>query len=227
MKSNDFLINYFKSYNPLDFYIYNAFFFKLKKLNINCVEELKDKLSFFEKNLNKNDIHLLTNYTMDYDNLNFITKAKFILSKLFFSSVFEKIILEEIWNLEAYNPDLENDTKYDNLKYYFPMNPYSFTAYYRLKPRVYYFIRRQLILCDNKNEMIKKLKFDEQFKCFVIDRFYEEEKEITNKKIFEILVYQVCSELVNLLSIDLSSQKKEYEKILEVNETQVNRKLGL
>lgn len=87
MKSIDFLTNHFKSYYPIDFYIYNALFFTLKNFNVINEEELMNKLIFIEENLTKNDVNLIMNYTLDYENLNYITKAKIIFMKIFFYQI--------------------------------------------------------------------------------------------------------------------------------------------
>jgi hypothetical protein len=226
MEAINFLNDHYKSYYPIDFHIYNALFFTLKNLNVTNEESLKDKLIFLEDNLNKKDIHLLINYASDYGNLNFITKAKLILFKLISLSSFKRLILEEIQNLKLHINDFENDDKYNLFKYYFPLQYFDFNPYSRLKPRIYYFIRKQLILCDNIEEMKKKLKFDEQFKYFIIDRFNEEEKEISNKKVFSMRVYEVCSELEKLLSTDLNIQEEQYINLSERSEREINRELG-
>ena len=149
MKSIDFLGNHFKSYYPIDFYIYNALFFTLKNFNVINEEELKKKLIYLEENLNENDVNLIVNYVLDYDNLNFITKAKIIFMKIIFLSNFKKLILEEIHNLKNHTNDFENNTKYDLFKNYIPIQYFDFNPYSRLRPKIYYVIRKELILCEN------------------------------------------------------------------------------
>lgn len=84
MKPTLYLNDYFKSYTPKDFYIYNAIFYILQKTNITLEVDIKENLNLIRNRLNENDINLIANYVMDYEELNFIRKAKFILSKLFF-----------------------------------------------------------------------------------------------------------------------------------------------
>ena len=236
MKSINFLSNHFKSYYPIDFYIYNALFFTLKNFNVINEEELKKELIFIEENLNENDVNLIVNYALDYDNLNFITKAKIIFMKMIFLSSFKKLILEEIHNLKNHINDFENNTKYDLFKNYIPIQYFDFNPYSRLRPKIYYVIRKELILCENIEEMKKKLIYDEQFKYFVINRFCEEEKEISNKQVFSMRIYEICSELEKLVSSRLDIQKKQdsifinvqqeqYENLIERIEREINKKL--
>ncbi len=238
MKSIDFLTNHFKSYYPIDFYIYNALFFTLKNFNVINEEELMNKLIFIEENLTKNDVNLIMNYTLDYENLNYITKAKIIFMKIFFLSNFKKLILEEIYNLKNHINDFKNNSKYDLFKRYIPIKHFDIYPYSRLKPRIYYVIRKELILCENTKEMRNKLVYDEQFKYFIINKFYEEEKEISNKKVFSMRIYEICSELEKLVSYKLDTQKKQndmlintlqqeqYENLIESVEREINTKLG-
>lgn len=237
MKSIDLLNNYFKSYYPIDFYIYNAIFFTLKNFDVSSEEDIKSKLIFLEENLNANDVNLIINYALDYDNLNFISKAKLICMKIIFPSIFRKLIFEEIQNLKNHTNDTKNDTKYDLFKYYIPIQYFDFNPYHRLKPRIYYAIKKQLILCENIDEMKKKLIYDEQFKYFLINRFCEEEKEISNKQVFSMRVYEICSELENLLSsneniskkqdeIFMNIQKEQYENLVNRIEREIDTNLG-
>ncbi len=86
--------------------------------------------------------------------------------------------------------------------------------------------------------MRNKLVYDEQFKYFIINKFYEEEKEISNKKVFSMRIYEICSELEKLVSYKLDTQKKQndmlintlqqeqYENLIESVEREINTKLG-
>ena len=101
---------------------------------------------------------------------------------------------------------------------------------------IYYVIRKELILCENIEAMKKKLIYDEQFKDFVINRFCEE-KEISNKQVFTMRIYEIFSELEKLVSSKLDIQKQldsifiniqqeQYENLIERIEREINTKLG-
>lgn len=120
MKSVLYLNNYFKNYTPKDFYIFNVIFYILQKTIITSEENIKENLNFIKNNLNKNDINLIANYIIDYENLNFIKKTKFIFSKLFFLNIWKKLIIEEIASMMQFDLK-ENNKILDLLKYYLPI----------------------------------------------------------------------------------------------------------
>lgn len=215
MKPTLYLNDYFKSYTPKDFYIYNAIFYILQKTNITLEVDIKENLNLIRNRLNENDINLIANYVMDYEELNFIKKAKFILSKLFFLSVWRKLIIEEIASMMHF--DFKEDNKIADLfQYYLPIKKmFDFQPYGRMIPNIYYLIRNQLFICKDSEEIITKLKYDEQFKDFIINKFYEDNKEISSKMVFSFRVMSVCGEIERYLQLTLKEKKELYLKNLD------------
>lgn len=226
MKSVLYLNNYFKNYTPKDFYIFNVIFYILQKTIITSEENIKENLNFIKNNLNKNDINLIANYIIDYENLNFIKKTKFIFSKLFFLNIWKKLIIEEIASMMQFDLK-ENNKILDLLKYYLPIKKkFDLQPYSQMIPNIYYLTRNQLLLCKDIEEIIIKLKYDEQFKEFIIKKIYEENKDISNKMVFSFRVMSVFEEIQQYLELTSKEQEELYIKNLDDNKEILNTFFG-
>lgn len=227
MKATLFLNDYFKSYTPLDFYIYNILFFILKKQGTQSKNDLDKNLYIIINGINNNDISLMANYCVNYRSLNYLSKAKFILSKLFFLDIWKKTIFHEINNIKNYRDENKYNYKFDFYKYYFPIQKLDINPYRRIKPKIFYIIRNQLIMLENKEEMISKVKYDEEFKYFLLNKFSEEEKEITSRIVFSLRIHEVLQEIQYLLELDVKEQERQYLDLLKSEEFNIVNKYEL
>lgn len=230
MKNIDFLTDYFNSYYPKDVYIYIVFFIILEHKEVSNIDDLHKQIDIIEQNITKNDINLLINFSSDIGNMDLFSRLFLNLTRIFIPNIFKNIVLEELYSIKQYTPNNDRQNIFDLLKYYFPYQNtnFDFKAYSRFKPRIYYFIRQQLLSsCKTKEEIIDKLKYNEEFKFYITQRFYDEDKEILNKKVFENRIYQVCNELLSNLESDNKSIKNNYYENIDSYKKFINNKLGI
>ncbi len=121
--------------------------------------------------------------------------------------------------------DFKEDNKIADLfQYYLPIKKmFDFQPYGRMIPNIYYLIRNQLFICKDSEEIITKLKYDEQFKDFIINKFYEDNKEISSKMVFSFRVMSVCGEIERYLQLTLKEKKELYLKNLDEHERNLNK----
>lgn len=93
-------------------------------------------------------------------------------------------------------------------------------------PNIYYLTRNQLLLCKDIEEIIIKLKYDEQFKEFIIKKIYEENKDISNKMVFSFRVMSVFEEIQQYLELTSKEQEELYIKNLDDNKEILNTFFG-
>lgn len=227
MKSIYFLNNYFKAYIPYDSYLFSVFLISFKELNICTNEELEKCILDIRDNVNKKDIKLILKYALSRGHTNIITK----ILTLFFSKTSGNIVYHEINEIKRYGVYVrskkEKNINYDYFKSYFPnvtFLDYSL-PYKEMKPNIYYFIREQLVECNNKKEILKKLN-NPEFKLFISNWFHDISNEMPNKRKIYFLVEKVCSDIELILTItnpeklyldSIKDTKKEISKILDIN----------
>jgi hypothetical protein len=217
MKTLDFLREHFNSYYPLDTNIYSLIFVLMEKNEVNSIEKISEFIDNIESNITKNDISLITNYASNLNNIDFLSRLLLNFMRIFSPNTLRKIVMDEFYKISNYTPVKDKKEEYEIFQYYCPFqnSMFDFQPHYQYKARIFYFIRKQLILCNSKEEMIEKLKHNEEFKFYVTSRFYDKENEIINKMTFEQRVYQVCNEIVYILELEdeeaISNYKKEFE----------------
>lgn len=230
MKSIDFLTDYFNSYYPKDVYIYSVFFIILEDREVSNIDDLHKQIDIIEQNITKNDINLLINFSSDIDNIDFLSRLFLNLTRIFMPNIFKNIVLEELYYMKLYTHNNDRQKIFNLLNYYFPYENTNFdlNPYNRFKPSIYYSIRAQLLSnCKTKEEIIDKLKYNEEFKFYITQRFYDENKEILNKKVFEKRVYDVCYELLSILELDSESIKNNYYEKVDSYKKFVKTKFGI
>ncbi len=230
MISIKFLTNHFNSYYPKDVYIYIVFLITLEHYNVSNIDTLNQQIEKIEQELTKNDINLLINFSSNIGNIDFIARLFLNIIRIFTPNIIKNIVIEELYNMKRYLPDDDKQEQSNLLKYYFPYQNtnFDFKPYSRFKPRIYYFLREQLLSsCVTKEEIIDKLKYNEEFKFYITQRFYDEDKEITNKKIFESRVYQVCNELLHTLELDDRSMRNNYYENIDTYKKFIKNKFIL
>ena len=230
MNSLEFLTNHFKSYYPKDTYIYVVFFTLLEHNKVENVNDLNRQLDRIEENLTRNDINLLINFSSDIDNIDFISRLFINTIRTTIPSIFKDIVIEELYTMKLHSSNRNKEKQFNLLKYYFPYNNpiFELNSYRRFKSRIYYFLRKQLLAsCNTKEEMINKLKYNEEFIFYIVNRFYEEDKEIVNKKMFEKQVYEVCNELIRTLELSEMDMKENYYNHFALYKTIIIKKFGM
>ncbi len=230
IKSIDFLTEHFHSYFPKHAYNYIVFLIILEDRNVTNNNELFYELNLIKQSLTKNDINLIFNFSSDLNNIDYISRLKINALRIFTPNIMKDIIVEELIKMEQYQPDDNRKEQFNLLKYYFPfkinylslLEPFSFS-----NPLIYYFLRKQLILCKTKQEMIDKLKYDEQFKSYIIQEFYNDDKDIINKEIFTKRVYKIFNELIYGLELDDESFKDIYYENFNIYKKHIKQKFGI
>lgn len=205
MKSLLFILNFYSTYIPKEPEIFFIILCYLKSKSVKTEEDIIKRLNYIESNINDNDYKLMHNFYISqkgYPSIIDYLKSDFkrIITG---DKIFKQLVDNELTLIRCHNNDIDKGVP-NLFKYYLPIT-IGKEPYQRFKAEMYYLIRTNLMDCNNKSDILKKLNHDSQFRQYIADTIIkiDNKKQISNINKF----YESVDKLFLNLIINVNKPK--------------------
>jgi hypothetical protein len=194
-------------------------------------KEIVEAFEYFEDNLTKKDIKIFSKYLLTLNGgVSLISKALILTFPSVTKDITKKKLYHEMYRLRFEESD--NNSNYNFFKYYYPFDNLrvglddSFDGCAELYDTFYYSIRKQMMLCSSKEEIIKKLKYDRKFYFEIADTYYKAHKDIWLYTGLVNAIMNVGYQLVDFLSEDDTKAKDDFYENFRITKIVANKQLS-